>query len=95
MTAVVCKVDIRLRAVQSLKQKRGILRKIIARIQNKFSVMVSEVGHQDLLQRAELGFAYVGNDAVLLNRLTDETIAYIDEFGLAETLGSEREVIHL
>lgn len=95
MTAVVCKVDIHLWAIQSLKQKRGILRKIMARLEQKFGVIVSEVDHQDLLQRSALGFSYIGTDPVLLNRLADETLRYIDETGLAETLGSEREVIHL
>lgn len=95
MTAVLCKVDIHLPETHSLKEKRSLLRKIIARTQQKFDVVISEVGCHDLLQRTELGFGYVGTDAVLLNRLVDETVSYMDEIGLGETIGSEREIVHL
>ena len=67
MTAVICKVDLYLASIHSLKAKRSLLRKLISRTQQKFSVVINEVGCHDLLQRAELGFSYVGNDGVLLN----------------------------
>jgi len=95
LLAVICKVDIHLPAVGSLKAKRSLIRKIKARTENHFSVVMAEVGVQDLLQRTELGFAYVGSDAVMLNSLVDKTISFIDELGFGETLGAVRETIQL
>lgn len=95
MNAVICKVDLYLTAIHSLKEKRSLLRKLIARTEQKFKVVVSEVGCHDLLQRAEIGFSYVGIDTALLNHLVDDTLHYLDETGLVRTINSEKEIVHL
>jgi len=95
MVAVLCKVDVHLPAVHSLKAKRSLINKIKTRTQNKFSVMIAEVGAHDLLQRTSLGFAFVGSDATHLHHLADETVRFMDDLGLGETLGVEREMVRL
>ncbi|MBW1601219.1 DUF503 domain-containing protein [Streptomyces sp. JJ66] len=55
--------DLLLGDVRSLKQKRSVVRPIVAELQRKHAVSVAEVGEQDLLRRARLGLAVVSGDA--------------------------------
>jgi uncharacterized protein YlxP (DUF503 family) len=56
-------VDLLLGDVHSLKEKRGVVRPIVAEVARKFAVSVAEVGHLDLHRRARLGVAVVAADA--------------------------------
>ncbi|MCX2967572.1 DUF503 domain-containing protein [Streptomyces sp. TRM70308] len=55
--------DLLLGDVRSLKQKRSVVRPIVAELQRKHAVSVAEVGGQDLLRRARIGLAVVSGDA--------------------------------
>lgn len=55
------KVSLFLPDVHSLKEKRGRIRPVIDGLQNRFSVSVAEVDHQDLWQRCDIGIAVVGS----------------------------------
>lgn len=63
MHAAVLSCDIHIPQSRSLKQKRSVIRHILDTARNRYGVASSEVGFQDLWQRAELGFAYVGPDS--------------------------------
>ena len=54
--------DILLGDVQSLKQKRSVIRPVVAELQRKFSVSAAETGSQDLYRRAGIGVALVSGD---------------------------------
>jgi uncharacterized protein YlxP (DUF503 family) len=56
-------VEILLGDVHSLKEKRGVVRPIVAEVARKYAVSVAEVGHQDLHRRARIGVAVVAADA--------------------------------
>ncbi|GAA2698056.1 MULTISPECIES: DUF503 domain-containing protein [Nonomuraea] len=57
-------LDILLGDVHSLKQKRGVVRPLVAEVQRRFpSVAVAETGHLDLHRRAEIGIAVVSASA--------------------------------
>lgn len=45
--------------ISSLKQKRSVVRPVIAEIRRRFEVAVAEVGHLDLYRRTEIGIAVV------------------------------------
>jgi len=47
--------------VHSLKEKRMIVKSVIAKIQNKFNVSIAEVSEQDRLQTIILGIACITN----------------------------------
>ncbi len=55
--------DLMIAGARSLKEKRRVLRSLKDRLASRFNVSVSEVGSQDLWQRAELGVACVSLDA--------------------------------
>jgi uncharacterized protein YlxP (DUF503 family) len=63
--------DLLLGDVHSLKEKRSIVRPIVAELARKYSVCVAEVGNQDLHRRAEIGLAVVSGDAGYVTEVLD------------------------
>lgn len=55
-------LDILLGDVHSLKEKRSVVRPIVAEVRNRFEVSVAEAGHLDLHRRALIGVAVVAAD---------------------------------
>ncbi len=75
----------------SLKAKRKDLMSVKAQLRGRMGVAVSEVGHQDLWQRATLAAALTGGSIGVLEQATDR----VEEFLLArfpETCHVERTV---
>jgi uncharacterized protein YlxP (DUF503 family) len=56
-------LDVLLGDVHSLKQKRSVVRPIVAELRRRFEVSVAEAGHLDLHRRALIGVAAVAADA--------------------------------
>ena len=83
-------VTFRLHDCRSLKAKS-----IIGQMRNKFNISVAETGSNDMHQRAEIGFALVGNDRQVVNSKTDKVLNLIEDLGLAEVIDSEMEIITL
>jgi len=54
--------DILLGDVRSLKQKRSVVRPLIAELTRRFAVSAAETGSQDLYRRAGVGVALVAAD---------------------------------
>ena len=95
MTVGVARITLRLHDNQSLKEKRRIIKSMIARSRNRFNVSVAEVADQDLHQRATLGVAVVGSDQRILNSLLDRIITYMDSLHLADLIDQQIELIPL
>ena len=49
-------------SAHSLKQKRSVIKSVVARLRNEFNVSVAEVGEQDRWQLAVIGVACVSAD---------------------------------
>ena len=64
-------LDVRLGDVHSLKEKRSIVRPIVAELQRKYSVCAAETGNQDLHRRAEIGLAVVSGEASYVVEILD------------------------
>jgi uncharacterized protein YlxP (DUF503 family) len=54
--------DLLLGDVHSLKEKRGVVRPIVAELRRRFDVSAAETGDQDLYRRAEIAVALVAGD---------------------------------
>ncbi len=55
-------LDVLLGDVHSLKEKRSVVRPVLAELRRKFEVAVAEAGHLDLHRRALLGVSCVAAD---------------------------------
>lgn len=62
MYAGTLRCDLLLGDVRSLKEKRSVIRPIVAELHRRFAVSVAETGEQDLYRRAEIGLAVVAGD---------------------------------
>jgi uncharacterized protein YlxP (DUF503 family) len=56
-------LDVLLGDVHSLKEKRSVVRPLVAELRRRFEVSVAESGHLDLHRRALVGVAVVAPDA--------------------------------
>jgi uncharacterized protein YlxP (DUF503 family) len=88
-------ITFRLHDCRSLKGKRKVVKSIISRLRNNFNISAAEVGANDIYQRAEIGFAMVGNNRQVINSKIDKIFNLADELGLAEIIDSEMEIINL
>lgn len=66
--------------VQSLKEKRRILKSLIARIRNSFNVAIAEVDENDTHRTAVLGLAIVANNSAFADQVAAKVINRIDSF---------------
>jgi uncharacterized protein YlxP (DUF503 family) len=94
MVVGVCHLDLVLPEGSSLKEKRQVIKGLVNRVRNKFNVSISEVGGQDLWQRALVGICLVGADTRFINSSLDQVINYIERWGMLEVVGSEVELLH-
>ena len=93
MVVGVLQLDLHLHGVHSLKEKRGVVRRLLARCRNRYPVSAAEVGHQDLWQRTLIGVALVSSSeaviAPILERLEEEL------HGEAEVIDVAVEYLHI
>ncbi|WP_077621927.1 DUF503 domain-containing protein [Sediminibacillus massiliensis] len=73
-------VDCFIYDAHSLKQKRSVIKRIITRIKNDYNISISEIGHQDLWQRAKFGLVTVSNDNVQAEKVINQALKFIDSF---------------
>ena len=77
--------DLLLGDVHSLKEKRSLVRPLIAEVRKRFELSVAEVDHLDLHRRAAIGVAAVSPDRAHLVDLLDaveQLVAYRPEIEL-------------
>ncbi len=77
--------DLLLGDVHSLKEKRSVVRPILAEVRRRFEVSVAEVDHLELHRRAGLGVAAVSPDRAHLTDVLDHVerlVAYRPEVEL-------------
>ncbi|MFO0690491.1 MAG: DUF503 domain-containing protein [Myxococcota bacterium] len=95
MIVGVAVVELRIHESQSLKEKRGVVRRIAGRLRHRFNASVAEVGGQDTWQRAVIGIAVAGSDETVVRRTLGRAVEFVDEMHLAEILGSEVELMRM
>ncbi len=76
MNVGICRISLRLPENLSLKGKRQVLKSIITRVGNKFSVSIAEVDDHDSWQLATLGICCVSNN----KRYTNEVLSKVVDF---------------
>ncbi len=83
-------VELRIRGMRSLKEKRRVVKRIIADIGSTHPVAVAEVDHQDLWQRADLGIAAVSGARGQVDRMLASIIRDLERRPDVEVLGTGR-----
>jgi len=73
-----CKVYLSADWVNSLKEKRSILKSLIERTKHKFNISIAEVERMDSHKHIVIGFACVTNDARLADNIIQNVIHFIE-----------------
>ena len=78
--------------VHSLKEKRMIVKSLVARLQNRFHVSTAEIEEQDTHQIIVIGVAAIVPHNAMADSLMDEISQFIEESTEAEVLDEVREI---
>ena len=81
--------ELHLPGCHSLKEKRGILKPLVAGLRQKLNLSVAETGHQDLWQRAEIACAAVGSARPVVEetlRAADRVVEEADGVRIVDTV---------
>jgi len=78
--------------VHSLKEKRIIVKSIIAKTKNKFNVSIAEIGEQDRHQTIILGVACVADTVSRSDAIIDKVIKFIESINQSEIQEVRREL---
>ncbi len=73
-----CTIELYLPGMASLKDKRSVLKSMLARMCRTFNVSASEVDHQDVWQSAVVAVAHVSNSTTYTNQVIDKVLKWIE-----------------
>ncbi|MDK2799894.1 MAG: uncharacterized protein PWP27_1415 [Clostridiales bacterium] len=86
-------VSLSIEGVFSLKEKRQIIKSIIAKIHSRFNVSIAEIGAQDKWQYSVLGFCCVSNNTAHANSIISKVFNYIEKDGRVVVVDYTTEII--
>ena len=87
-------MDVLLGDVRSLKQKRSVVRPIIADVHRRFpGIAVGETGHLDLHRRAEIGVAVVSSTAANARDVLDACERFVAGRPEIELLAARQQLL--
>jgi len=85
-------LDVLLGDVRSLKQKRSVVRPLVAELRKRFDVAVAEAGQLELYRRATVGIATVAADGAHVRDVLDACERFVAERPEMELLSARRRV---
>lgn len=79
--------------VHSLKEKRMIVKSLVAKLQNKFHVSAAEIDEQDTHQIIVIGVAAIVPHNAMADSLMDEISEFVETNTEAEIIDEVREIL--
>lgn len=86
-------LDLLLGDVHSLKEKRSLVRPVVAELRRKLQVSAAEAGDHDLHRRALIGVAVVSADSAHLHQVLDTCERLVAARPELELLAARRRVL--
>lgn len=74
-----CTITLYLPGVHSLKEKRSIVKSLLARMRNQFNIAAAEVDAQDAHTRAIIGIACVSSSGEYARGQIDAVLRWIEQ----------------
>ena len=78
--------------MHSLKEKRMIVKSLVAKLQDRFHVSAAEIDEQDTHQIVVIGAAAIVPNNAVADSLMDEISRFVESSTEAEIVGEEREL---
>ena len=73
-----CKITIEIPEASSIKDKRNVLRSILARLRREFRISAAEVGLLDELDMGEIGLACVSNSVAHADEVIAKAVNFVE-----------------
>lgn len=77
MIVATCTITLQLDGVFSLKDKRRILKSVLARLRQQHNLAVAEIDCQDVWQTAVIGLVTIGNDGRHLHSSLQHAVEWL------------------
>ena len=78
--------------IHSLKEKRMVVKSLLAKLQNKFHVSAAEIDEQDTHQIIVIGVAAIVPHNAFADSLMEEISLFVEENAEAELIDEQREI---
>ncbi len=89
----VLSLDLRFGDVHSLKQKRSLVRPIVAELRKRYDVAAAEAGHVELHRRSLVGIAVVATEAAHCVEVLDACERLVASRPEVELLSARRQFV--
>ena len=94
MIVGVMTAQLHMQGINSLKEKRGIVKSVIGRLKSRFNISIAEVDSQDDKTSAVIAMAMVSNDTRFINQQFDTIIDFMQKDGRFYLGKIERETFN-
>ena len=85
--------DLLLGDVHSLKEKRAVVKPIVAELRRRFAVAAAEVGDQDLHRRVQVGVATVAGESAQATDVLDACERFLADRPEVTLLSTHRQLV--
>jgi len=86
-------LDVLLGDVRTLKQKRAVVRPLVADLRHTFTVAAAETGHLGLYRRAGVGVSSVSSDSRHLIEVLDKVEDFVARRPELDLLSARRRIV--
>lgn len=90
MYVLAVEIELHIPSAQSLKDKRQVVKSLVAGARRRLGVTAAETGRQDAWQRSTLGFAVVTSSAHQAELVIDDVERFVWSHGEVEVVSAER-----
>lgn len=88
-----CTLELLIPGSESLKDKRQVIKSLLARLHNEFNVSAAEVDEQDNKRRAVLGICLVSNDSAHANSILSKAVNLVEGEPRASVVNVQIEIL--
>lgn len=92
MKILLMKVTLKASWVNSLKEKRMVVKSIVQKLKNKFNISVAEIEEQDIHRTIVIGIAYVSGSSAQADSTMENIITFIEDNTDAEIIDIQRDI---
>ena len=93
MTIGLLTAELHIEEANSLKDKRQVLKSLLAHLRSEFNISATEVGDHDLWRKATIGIALVATDVSFAHQVLDKVIDHIESNPRVDLGHSEIEML--
>lgn len=93
MVIGVAEIKLTIAYAHSLKDKRMVVKSVIAKARNKFNISIAETDEQDRIQTAVISFAFLTANTALADSVAENVLRFIENNTDAEVSLLRRENI--